>query len=70
MDTAWSLLQQHYQWAFSGIGVTVLLALYGFFRWKHLKAGHSQNQHITNGKGYQAGRDITIKVEKENPDAE
>lgn len=53
------------EWLFSGIAITIPLAIIGFFLNKNPP---KQNQNLGNkSTGYQSGRDINIK--KDNNDA-
>ena len=66
-------LKNHYSWLFSGLGlipITIIIAVIGFFIKQIFfnddsKKAKMKQVNKGNAKGYQAGRDIKIKKDKE-----
>lgn len=66
-------IKNNYSWLFSGLGlipITIIIAVIGFFIKQKFFNDESKNIKMKqvikgNAKGYQAGRDIKIKKDKD-----
>ena len=66
-------IKENYSWLFSGLGlipITIIIAVLGFFIKRFFYNDDSKKAKMKqvnkgNAKGYQAGRDIKIKKDKE-----